>query len=425
MTGPELLEAGDNLQAPQGANFRMADLPADVEVVPVDLVAADGAPSKGLFYKRRGAAPRVGVHLMHPRTDQSQNYCVIPLAQAGFGVLARAGRWPNNDAATVHELLTLDVAAGIRFLHRQGCNRVALLGNSGGATLATFYQWQARTDPPGRLTSTPAGDALDLNGFELPAADAIVAIASHVGEGLLLGRMIDPAVVDEDDPLATDPQLDLYEPGNGFRKPPESSQFSDEFLERYRVAQLDRVRRLDAKAMSFITRQRQAAELAVHSAAPAHLERAARMGWFMVIYRTTADPAAVDLHIDPDDRHVQSYTGNRPDLENYGENGFARYVTPRAWLSTWSALSSRARTADNLASIPDPTLLVHYAGDAGCRISDVKNMYSASAASDKELLIVRNADHYGIGLHPELTRGQRTSAGTSKAVQWLSERFPT
>src|ERR1700728_704119 len=280
MTEVRLFEAGDNLQAPQGANFRISDLPDDLEVIPVNLVAADGGPSKGLFYRKRGASLRVGVHLMHPRTDQSQNYNVIPLAQAGFGVLARASRWPNNDATTVHEVLTLDVASGVQFLRDQGCARVVLLGNSGGGTLATFYQSQARTAPPGGLTDTPAGDPFDLNRFDLPAADAVVIVGGHVGEGLLLGRMIDPAVVDEDDPLATDPELDLYDPRNGFRMPPDSSHFSDEFLERYQLAQIDRVRRIDAKALSLVAVQRQAAEMIPRStgAAATRLERASHMG---------------------------------------------------------------------------------------------------------------------------------------------------
>lgn len=424
MTATELTSWG-NVQAPTGANVPLSAVPDHVEVVPLNFVSDDGKQSKGLFYRRKGTRPRTGVHLMHPRTDQTQNYNILPLVEAGYAVLGRAGRWPNNDVNTIHEPLLLDVAVGVRFLRDQGCERVVLLGNSGGSSLATFYQWQATTTPPDRLTQTPSGDDFDLNAYDLPAADGVVIVGGHVGEGPLLGKLIDPAVIDEADPLASDPTLDLYEPANGFRPPPESSTYSEDFLARYRAAQLERVRRLDAHAQSLVDRQREAAELYPNATGSAarRLQRAARMGWHMVIYRTTADPAAVDLNIDPDDRVVGTYSGTRPDLENYGENGFARYLTPRAWLSTWSALSSKVRTADNLAQITEPLLIVHYAGDAGARIAEKRDIEARSASKDKTLTIVRNADHYGNTIEPDGRSGTRSAEGTSAVVRWMTERF--
>ena len=123
------------------------------------------------------------------------------------------------------------------------------------------------------------------------------------------------------------------------------------------------------------------------------------MGWHMIVYRTTASPAFVDLTIEPDDRIVGSYGGGpRPDLENYGDNGFARYITPRAWLSTWSGVSRRVRTVDDVSMIPDPLLVVHYAGDPGVRLSEITEIETSAAATDKTVQIVRNADHYGFEL---------------------------
>src|SRR5271155_2231308 len=191
------------LQNPVRGNVGLAEVPDDIEVTPVNLVAEDGASSKGLYYRFRGSRPTVGVHLMHPRTDQTQAYNILPLVKAGFGVLGRNGRWPNNDVATLHEPLVLDVAAGVRFLLDQECEQVVLLGNSGGGTMATFYQWQARAQKGERLTHTPAGHPFDLNEFDLPAAGAVVIFGGHIGEGLLLSQLIDPAAVDQNDPLAS------------------------------------------------------------------------------------------------------------------------------------------------------------------------------------------------------------------------------
>ncbi|MGE4010953.1 MAG: alpha/beta hydrolase [Alphaproteobacteria bacterium] len=414
-----------SLQNPQGANFAMSELPAGIEVLPFNLKAEDGAPSKGMLYRKQGTRPKVGVHLMHPRTDQMQNYNILPLAQAGYAVLGRASRWPNNDVATIHELLLLDVAAGVRLLKEQGCEKVVLLGKSGGSSLGAFYQAQARQAPGKRLTHTPAGDPPDLNKFDLPPADGFVIVGGHLGQGQIMRKMIDPSVVDESDPIAAVPELDLFDPRNGFRTPPESSRYSADFLARYAAAQLDRVRRIDTKARELIRRQRAAKEqlAAVKGDAATALERVARAGWHMVIYRTTADPASVDLNIDPDDRIVSTYSTGRPDLENYGDNGFGRTVTPRAWLSTWSALSSNAQTLDNLARIPDPLLIVHYNADIGTRVGEVKDMLARSASADKQLFIVPRAEHYGLELLPSGGTGKRSTLGTDKVVQWMRERF--
>jgi hypothetical protein len=343
------------------------------------------------------------------------------LALAGYAVLGRASRWPNNDVATVHEPLLLDVAAGIQFLRSQGCEKVILLGNSGGSSLAAFYQAQAKAPLGKRFTHTPAGDLYDLNKFHLPPADGIVLIAGHIGQGLLLGKMIDPSVVDERDPIGADSSLDPYDPVNGFDIASGQGHYEPEFLERYRSAQLERVRRLDAMARRMLETMRDAAIVQATGAAAQRQVRTARAGWHMIVYRTTADPAFVDLSIEPDDRVVFSYVSARPDLENYGENGFARYVTPRAWLSTWSAVSSRARTADNLSACSEPLLIAHYAGDAATRLSEVTELHQRSGSSDKSFQIIRGIDHYGISLQGSKAR---SPLGTDCVVAWMRERFP-
>src|SRR6202044_294943 len=94
--------------------------------------AAATPRSRGHLYVPVAKRTRIGVHIMHPRTDQSFNYNVPPLVEAGCMVLARAGRWVNNDTDTVHETLLFDVAAGVRLLRERGCDTVVLLGNSGG-----------------------------------------------------------------------------------------------------------------------------------------------------------------------------------------------------------------------------------------------------------------------------------------------------
>jgi hypothetical protein len=57
--------------------------------------------------------------------------------------------------------LILDVAAAVKRLRQAGCEKVVLLGMSGGSSVAPFYQRQARTASPGRLTDTPAYSSLN------------------------------------------------------------------------------------------------------------------------------------------------------------------------------------------------------------------------------------------------------------------------
>ena len=175
----------------------LPDFPEDPDLIMevVNLVAEDGVASRGVLYRRRGRTVTAAAHLMHPRADHSQNYVAAALVQAGFDVLARASRWVNNDTYAVHETLLLDMAAGVTFLRTErGYSDVALVGNSGGGTLAAYYQQQAEIAPPGRLRTTPAGDELDLNAFTMPAASALVLIGAHLGEGRVLA-LTHPAVM--------------------------------------------------------------------------------------------------------------------------------------------------------------------------------------------------------------------------------------
>jgi hypothetical protein len=415
----------------KGANFAPHDLATSVERELCILTAQDGVSTRGVLYRPAGRRPKVGVHLMHPNTDQSQNYTIPPLVAAGYAVLGRAGRYLNNDVAAVQERLMLDIAAGVAHLRAQGCEHVVLLGSARGGPLAALYQSQARTAPPGRLTDTAAGDPFDLNAYELAPADAIALIGPHLGGGYSMMKWIDPSVVDEADPLSVDTSLDMYHPDNGFRIPPEPSRYSAEFLARYRRAQLDRLTRLEHEARRRITRRRGAsddlsklAEREQWGPARQVLERRAATVDHMRIHRLVADPAFTDPTIEPDDRDVCAFENDpRPDLLNYGP-GYAPLLTPEAFLSTWCELTTRTRTAECLAHVTDPLVVVHYAGDPGTRMSEARSICDRSPAADKAFVLVRHADHFGFRILGPHARGDRVTEGTDAIVHWLRQRFP-
>jgi pimeloyl-ACP methyl ester carboxylesterase len=415
---------------PKGANFTSHDVPGTIERTELSFKAQDGASSRGILYVSRGAKPRVGVHLLHPRTDQTHNYNILPLARAGYAVLGRAGRWVNNDINTIHEHLLLDVAAGIRELRGRGCEQVLLLGNSGGGALAALYQAQARRRAGERYKDTAAGDDFDLNRFDLPAADGMILIGAHPGPGHSLAKWLDPSLVDESDPLSVDPTLDMYDFENGFQIPPRPSHYDTQFLKAFRSAQSRRAERLDRIARSRIARRREAAAAAKamdHTSQPRiwqALARRAAATDHIILFRAQADPSWLDPAISGDDRDVCSFANHpRPDLANYGVY-LSPLLTPEAYLSSWSGLSSRARTADRLREIPDPVIVVHYGGDSCSSIEEARLMYDAAPSRNKEFVLVPKVDHYAFPITGPHERGKRDMTGTEAVVAWLQKNFP-
>jgi uncharacterized membrane protein len=376
-------------------------LPEGVTQTMVRLQAEDGAHSRGMLYRR--GRETTAIVITHPRSDFSSHYLVPSLLGAGMAVFGGQVRSLANESDTVHEPLLADVAAEIRYLRSVGFEKVVLLGNSGGGSLFTFYQAQASTEPPGRLTDTPAGDPYDLNELDLPQADALVLLGAHLGEGVCAMNWLDPSITDESDPLSCDPSLDMYNPDNGYQEPPASSRYTAEFLTRYREAQRARCVRLDAMARDDIRRRREAREA---MSAPGFSElplqtrlataRRALVSRYLTVARTDANPAFTDLTINPSPRSVGSLLSSDPHVSNYRLGGLAAAVTPEGWLSTWSGLSSRADVLANIAHVRVPLLVVNYTGDAGIFPDQAQEMIDRAGTRDASLVAI-DANHYG---HP-------------------------
>ncbi len=364
--------------------------PAGTVCTPLQLVTQDRAVAQGWLYARGGEDTIVV--LMHPRANFSHHYAVPALVEAGYGALCVNSRWLGNDATLIHEMVLLDVAAGVAAA-RERCDRVVLCGNSGGGSLFTFYLSQALAPEGGRLPDTAAGDPFDLNRFELPPADAMVYLAAHPGEGYYLLHAIDPSVSDEGDPVSCDPALDMYDPVNGFAEPPAESRYEASFVKRYRKAQRARVERIDAEARRRVARRAEARARWARGGSVAD-RRAAIATDFLLLYRTDADPRFVDLSLDPSKRDYGSLWGVRPDWINYGAVGFGRVVSPEAWLSTWSGLSSRAEVAETGKRMTLPCLLVSYTGDNCIFPSDTEHIARSLGTGDLTRVDV-DADHYG------------------------------
>ncbi|MCF8607610.1 cytochrome P450 [Gordonia sp. HY442] len=383
-----------------------------------EVITYDGARTSGVL--RTVPDATTACVLMHPRQDFTHHVLVPELLSRGYAVWTQSTRGGLNDMSLLHEQALLDMAAGHCFLRDVGFANVVSVGHSGGGALAAYYIEQAELEPADRFPATPGGKPVPLADSEMPIPDGLMLMAPHPGQGLLLERMIDPSVINEDDPMSVDPDLDPYDPHNGFRPAPDWSEYSSDFVHAYRAAQHARVARIDERARAAIDHARAARRRSIESG-DARDRRASLASGIITMYRSDADLRCVDRSLDPNDRPYGSLFGSRPDLTNYGVVGFGRQTTPEAWLSTWSSISSRAGLVRCAAGVTVPTLLVEVTGDQACFPADAANMAEAFAGDVTHTRV--RGKHFGAALSADEPTAA-TSAGSAMGL-WLAGQFPS
>lgn len=173
------------------------------------------------------------VLVMHSDEDYLDAPTGEQLAKRGFRVLC-ANPMVKEGLFFTQARKMQAVEAAIQFL--RGLNRVGriiLMGHSGGATLMTAYQAIAENGPqvfqgPEKLLPYPDDDTL-------PPADGLMLLDANWGNAAMQLFSLDPAVVSEDNGMELNPEYNLFEAANGFRK--EGSTFSDEFIKKFQRRQ--------------------------------------------------------------------------------------------------------------------------------------------------------------------------------------------
>ncbi|MEZ5151407.1 alpha/beta hydrolase [Rhodococcus zopfii] len=326
-----------------------------------------------------GYSTDVGVIMCHPASNFLSHFLLRAIAEQGVPAMGLNTRYASNEPALIMERAAFDLGTGVRWMADElGFEKVVLLGFSGGGSLASFYQAQAENPT---VTQTPAGDPAPFATAGLRPADALMLVGAHPGRARVLRHWIDGAVVDEADPYATEPDLDLYA---------RTTPLDPDWVRRYRDAQLARMRRIDAWALDQL----------------AELGRIGASDRGFVVHRTVADPRFVDLAIDPSDRELGSMYGD-PEAANTAAGGLARFVTVRSWLSTWSPDRTNADALTDLTSVHAPTMVMSLLGDQAAFAEDSRLMHAA-LPGDAELIEMRDLNHYLVdqpgGLNDVVTR---------------------
>jgi hypothetical protein len=227
---------------------------------------------------------------------------------------------------------------------------------------------------------------------DLLPADGYIASAAHPGRPDVLTAWMDASVVDENDALSSDPELDLFNPENG---PP----FSEDFIARYRSAQVDR-------------------NNAITDWAENELKRVHAFGFSdrpFTVLRTWADPRMVDPSLEPTKRQANMCYAGVPINANRSAHGIAAACTLRSWIGMWSLRHAQTRAEPHLSRLTCPALVINAEQDTGVYPSDAQRIYDALATEDKSQCSV-DTDHYFA------TPGARSEKADTIA-KWIAKRW--
>jgi pimeloyl-ACP methyl ester carboxylesterase len=328
---------------------------------------------------RRATEPRdTAVVFCHPTANFLGHYALPGLAARGFGAIGLTTRYVGNDSSLLLENCLLDIGFLVRHLREVlGYRKVVLVGNSGGASIAPYYQSQA-LDP---TVTSPPGGGPDLTTAALTPVDGLVMFMAHPSRAVLSSEWIDPAIIDELRPFDRDPALDMYDA----RNPPP---YPAEFVATYRAAQLERNRRISRWCEAQLGALTSGALVDGLDDLP------------FVVHGTCADLRFLDATIDPSDRPIGVSLWGPPQVANYLPAGIGRNNSVRAWLNQWSIDHSLGHACRWLPTVGVPVLVEYGTADVTV-LPHMGEQMHAAADGGGELIAIKGAGHYYEGT-PEL-----------------------
>ena len=330
-------------------------------------IQAGGHPCQGIYWTAAGARPKVAVIATHYNVDFSEHYIAPYFARRGFGFLGWNTRFRGAEDLFLLEHALIDIEVGMRWLREEaGVEQVVILGNSGGGSLMGAFQGEAIAPT---LANNLRGAGRDVLS-SLSKADLYISLNAHTGRPEVLTDWMDASVIDENDPIATDPDLDPFGERNA---PP----YSQSFIDRYRAAQRARNQRITDWAKVELAR----------------LNAAGVPDRIFPMFRCWGDLRCMDPTIDPSDRAPRMCYRGDPAIANRSPS-IGRANSLRTWLSMWSLETSKCQGEPHLRKFDTPALVVQSLADTGVFPSDARKIFDFIGSADKQLEMVPGAHYF-------------------------------
>ncbi|MBX9760748.1 MAG: hypothetical protein K2Y29_18360 [Beijerinckiaceae bacterium] len=393
---------------------------------------------------------RIGIVLVHPFASSLGNFICPGLAERGFLVLCADPPTTNRPFRFAgYEAQAQTIGAAIERLRQEpGVRAIVLAGYAEGGALAAFYQNIAQNGPgacQGPEKIAPC-DGARLSGL-LPAA-ALVLVEPDLGQAFSTLSSLDPAITVETAPLQRFPELDMYDPRNGFDPGRNAADYAPDFRKSFLSAQAERGARLVAAArklgLAVAARERDAFSddmpmfvagalttplWQVDSALLARTKRPHKL-----LAADGSSPARILESIALPSGNPREATSLRTGVAFTGRQFLAAHAieaTPQYDVTAddiagivWD--SSFTSTVSNVAGVRDPLLVA--AGTAHSGLRQAEMILEAAASGDKEMVGVEGATH---ALTPCQScaggHGRRFGDTQARALdyisQWLRRRF--
>ncbi|MCR5872735.1 alpha/beta hydrolase [Phenylobacterium sp. J426] len=352
-------------------------------------IQAGGHPCQGIYWTPKGQKPKAAFIATHYNVDFSEHYIAPYLATRGFGFLGWNTRYRGFEDQFLLEHAILDISVGMKWLRDvAGVETIIILGNSGGGSLMGAYQGEAIKPTMTHLLTGAAAEAYQ----SLPRADLYVSLNAHQGRPEVLTDWMDASVIDETDPVATDPELDPFSEAN---TPP----YSQEFIAKYRAAQRARNQRITDWAKAELKR----------------LNEAGIPDRVFPLFRCWGDLRMMDGTIDPSDRATPMCYRGHPAVANKTPS-IGRANNIKTWLSMWSLETSNCQGRPHLQKFTQPALVVQGTADTGVFPQDARDIHSFLGSKDKTLELIPGAHYFEDS--PEVR-----NAAASLVADWARARL--
>ncbi len=424
----------------------MADTP------PPQYVQFKPSATKGALYYPDPAqfpSPHVAVIAIHRDSNYLSHIMTREMPKRGFVAMGMNPRCDNNESLCAPwEENALDIKQGVEYLRKlPGITHVVLFGHSGGGPTMSFYQAVAEAGAafcqrPEKLMKCP--DTLD----GLPKADGLILWDAHPGNGSGVLRSLNGAIINDEEIIkqnATakiDPALDPFDPEHGYD--PKGSTYTEEFKERYFIAQAARMNRLTDLALeklkqieagtylypdndAFIVPGQAGTRLANHDASIDHATtRPQRL--------LRNDGTIEDCCVVESVRAVGQSPAVSRSFDGVGFNTVKSFISVNAIRSIHAMTdidwcTSNNSTPCNVEQISVPLMIVAMGGHYFLRDGEI--ILDSARSKDKEYLIVEGAVHGGTPCTACMPEGQKYDGRYDNSVKndfdylagWINKRF--